>query len=268
MQKKAGTAPTEGVIAGQRRKEAMARLFPQPVANFKAPALELKGRNMKEAAQDIPDGHFVVGGRVYKLSAAGGEDKKRGGDSASSEAMRMFLERKQPDEVPPWAEQGSCTVLDMPGGSNTSGAKQQQQRRDSLQERGAQSRAQQLGPFGSGRGSEAGAGGRPWSPIEPAATKVIPRAQSRDTGRVSRQRVERSGWMWRPLSQGGPIVAAFGKSAPRSQPPHSHRGHLSVGRFLKSHLRPLLLTNAGDHHAECRRGRKNRGRCPSNGNCI
>lgn len=245
VHKKAGTMLVDSATAGQRRKVAMARLFPQPVANFKAPALELKGRNMKEAAQDIPDGHFVVGGRVYKLSDTARDDEQRGGDGASSEAIRQFLERKQPDEVPPWTEHGSGTVPESSGGRKTSGTKQNQLA-GTLQGRGCQGRAQQLGPFGSGRGSDAGAGGRPWSPVEPHATKVNARALSTPPGVVNRKHVERSGWMWRPLSQGGPIVAAFGESAPMSKPHTPSKPSSSLWWFKPPLpcILLLLLTNA------------------------
>lgn len=211
FQETAGTTPEQDAEAGvvQRRTGAMARLCPPPVADFKPPALQLKGRNMKEAAQDLPDGHFVVGGRVYKLADTAGDDKPRGGDVGSSEAMQKFLERKHPDEVPPWHQHGSDTAPDLSGVCKTNGAKQQWRRRGLVpEERGAQGRAQQLGPFGSGRGSDADAGGRPWSAVEPTASQVNPRALSTA---VSHKHVESGGWMWRPLSQGGPIVAAFGE---------------------------------------------------------
>ena len=210
FQETAGTTPEQDAEAGvgQRQTEAMARLCPPPVADFKAPALQLKGRNMKEAAQDIPDGHFVVGGRVYKLAYAAGDDEQHGGDAGSSEAIRKFLERKHPDEVPPWHQHGSDAAPDPSGVCKTNGAKQRRRRELVPAESGARGRTQQLGPFRSGRGSDAGAGGRPWTPLEATATQVEPRALS--TG-VSRKHVESGGWMWRPLSQGGPIVAAFGE---------------------------------------------------------
>ena len=145
---------------------------------------------------------------MYKLADIAGDGKPRGGDVGSSEAMQKFLERKHPGEVPPWHQHGSDTAPDPSGVRKTNGAKQQWRRRGRVPEErgGARGRAQQLGPFGSGRGS--GAGVRPWSAVEPTASQVNRRALSTD---VSHKHVESGGWMWRPLSQGGPIVAAFGE---------------------------------------------------------
>jgi hypothetical protein len=204
-------------LAEQQRSAAMARLFPRPVADFKAPAL--KGRNMKEAAQALPEGHFAVGGRVYKIAdnieADDGEQRDVGVLGGSSESMKAFLERKQPDAVPPWHSQeqeqrgNKAAQSSRPGTApDTPGRRRAYAQKQQRQQRGSHGRAQQLGAFGSGRSSEAGAGGRPWSPAE-EPVHVDLRAMSKPAS-VSRKQVERGGWMWRPFSQGGPIVAAFG----------------------------------------------------------
>ena len=213
-------------VEAERRAAAMARLFPSPTGDFKAPAL--KGRNMKEAAMNLPDGHFAVGGRVYKISNSTEATAEEGAaeqlqqqqqqlpmpQAEEGEAMKEFLAQKQPDAVPPWmlhpdAKGGAAAKASTsrPGTAPDSAARRKAYVKKQ-QARGAQGRRQQLGAFGSGRGAEAGAGGRPWSPAEPRATVDL-RAMTKPAA-VNRQQVERSGWMWRPFSQGGSIVAAFG----------------------------------------------------------
>ena len=190
-------------LEAEWRAKAMARLFPAPVANFKAPAL--KGRNMKEAAMNLPEGHFAVGGRVYKIAKEDGAEEQQQLPTPEAEEgeamMAAFLANKQPDAVPPWMlhldAKGIAAAkasTSRPGTAPDSAARRKayaKQKRgctrtcnphhtllctdisDSLVVLSAQGRRQQLGAFGSGRSNEAGAGGRPWSPAEPRVTVDI-----------------------------------------------------------------------------------------------